>query len=141
MSFFNNIIQQFQRNALARVAPTIHEQLTRMEPVHLERAGISLELLAKGPSAYPWREQSIEAPQPVVTSISEPSEKMKIRRAIAELDGYSDAELADLGIARGDIHHVVRFGRPGVDTPVSQNTEQNIEQNIEQNTDDTREAA
>lgn len=39
--------------------------------------------------------------------------------AIRELSAYTDAELADLGLARGDIEHAVRYGRPGLDEPVA----------------------
>ena len=38
-----------------------------------------------------------------------------IKQAIRELNAYSDRELADLGVARRDILHVVNHGRPGID--------------------------
>jgi len=37
--------------------------------------------------------------------------------AIAELSAYSDRELADLGITRGQIRDAVYHGRAGIDTP------------------------
>jgi uncharacterized protein YjiS (DUF1127 family) len=39
----------------------------------------------------------------------------QIRRAEKELMAYSDPELAELGISRGDIPYVVRHGRQGID--------------------------
>ncbi len=36
-------------------------------------------------------------------------------KAIAELNAYSDAELADLDLVRGEIEHAVRHGRSGID--------------------------
>jgi len=40
-------------------------------------------------------------------------------RAIAELNAYTDRELADLGISRGEIRSAVRHGRPGIDRPLT----------------------
>ncbi len=41
-------------------------------------------------------------------------EEREIRRAIRELQQYSDYELADLGIPRAQIEECVRYGRPEV---------------------------
>jgi uncharacterized protein YjiS (DUF1127 family) len=38
--------------------------------------------------------------------------QMRRRRAIRELHALDDRALADIGIGRGDITNVVRFGRP-----------------------------
>ena len=38
--------------------------------------------------------------------------RSEIRRAIAELNQYSDRELADLNLSRSEIPFAVRFGRP-----------------------------
>jgi len=43
----------------------------------------------------------------------------EIRRAVRELQSYSDAELNELGIGRGGIEQAVRHGRPGIDTDES----------------------
>ena len=40
-------------------------------------------------------------------------------RAIRELNAYSDRELRDLGITRGDIVEAVNFGRPGIERAVA----------------------
>lgn len=42
-------------------------------------------------------------------------ERDSIETAIAELSRWSDRDLADLGIARGDIREAVLYGRPGID--------------------------
>ena len=41
---------------------------------------------------------------------------LEIREAERQLKALSDKELRDLGISRGEIPHVVRNGRPGIDT-------------------------
>lgn len=43
--------------------------------------------------------------------------ELEIRKAVAELRGFTDAELDDLGIGRGEIETAVRYGRPGIDRP------------------------
>ena len=40
-------------------------------------------------------------------------EKKKIRQAIKELNALDDRELNDLGLSRGNIESVVRYGRQG----------------------------
>jgi len=41
---------------------------------------------------------------------------LDLREAERQLQALSDKELRDLGISRGEIHYVVRNGRPGIDT-------------------------
>ena len=72
------------------------------------RLGFSPELLRKGVNAWPWHLE------PTVATAPELSPE-KIRKAEAELSAYTDRELAELGIGRGDISYVVRHGRPGID--------------------------
>ncbi len=87
----------------------------------LKDVGISRELLLQGVSAWPWREVKVEtasAPKQkkIVKVYSLVNEKeQEIQQAIKELKSYSDRELADLGITRGDIEFVVRNGRPKLD--------------------------
>lgn len=45
-------------------------------------------------------------------------QRRAIRRAEAELRGYSDEELHDIGITRSEIAYVVRHGRGGLDAPL-----------------------
>ena len=79
----------------------------------LEDAGISRELLSKGTSAWPWREQE----QPVVsqTAAGTHDDVLPVRdeayfKAVADLEGMSDPEVQDMGISRGEIQHAVQFG-------------------------------
>ena len=108
-SFFQNYLRHMERNAAYRV----HEQISKMDSDHLIRAGISLELLAKGPAAYPWRAERIEQ-RATVTKMPQDKEAA-IRQAITELKSFSDNELADLGISRSGIAHAARYGRPSED--------------------------
>ena len=50
-----------------------------------------------------------------VRAASVAPEEAEIRRAIRQLRAFSDAELRDMGITRGEIAHVVRFGRTGIE--------------------------
>lgn len=76
----------------------------------LEDVGISRELLEAGVHAWPWRvDGSVPPAEPVRES------RRGLRKAIRELNAYSDRELADLGLARADIPRAVLYGRPGID--------------------------
>ena len=115
MSFFNSFARYFVASMEKRAAVQVHEHLRTVSDETLAQAGISKRLLAQGPSAYPW---SLEAKSSVIEAsvTSFPvSEEQEIRTGIAELNACSDAELRDLGISRGEIAHVVRYGRPGID--------------------------
>ena len=107
--FSGRLIASMEKRAAIRV----HEHLQLVSAENLIKAGISPELLAQGPAAYPWREE-VERREASVAGLPV-SDEAAIRLGIAELKACTDAELHDLGIARGDIAHVVRFGRPGVD--------------------------
>lgn len=69
--------------------------------------GFSRRLLEVGTSTWPWREAPPEA-APGVAPVSATEQ----RRAVAELQAYSDAELNDLGLNRAGIEDAVRHGRP-----------------------------
>lgn len=43
----------------------------------------------------------------------------EIRRALAELSSYTDRELADIGLNRGNIREAVLYGRQGADVAVT----------------------
>lgn len=89
---------------------------------------ITTDLLVSFVTHSPWTDaNSSDTPtlsrgQRVLASLraifhrSTPEEEA-YRRAVRELQGYTDTELAGLGIARCDIKRAVRYGRPGVDTP------------------------
>lgn len=114
MSFLNTLSVRFLESMEQRTAARVYEHIYRLDADLLERAGISPELLAQGPAAYPWRDDAVKAQTSVITKMAM-SDTATIRLAIAELQAFSDAELHDLGISRGDIAEVVRSGRPGVD--------------------------
>ena len=76
----------------------------------LEDGGFSRELLQKGVSAWPWLaadgDQNMQAIK---------FDSATTRKAIHELQTYSDNELHDLGITRGTIKETVQHGRIGID--------------------------
>ena len=86
----------FEATARARVQST----LLIMGREWVERHGYSWELLHAGVNEWPWR-QSTTAVQP----------EKEIRRAITELNSFSDRELHDLRIHRSGIENAVRHGR------------------------------
>ncbi|MFK7855232.1 MAG: DUF1127 domain-containing protein [Granulosicoccus sp.] len=90
----------------------------------LEDLGISRELLESGVSAWPWTE-GVEQFEPVLVSHKvEPSRRQQML-AIRELQALSDRELHDIGVGRGSIAEMVRFGRPDIDVPVIQHNSWN----------------
>src|SRR5450432_1002069 len=90
------------------------ELLNRLDDRILADISISRELLDQGLKDWPWR----------VPKESEAvfDTEQGIHAAVRELENYSDAELADLGISRGSITEAVLHGRPGIDRPVNDNT-------------------
>jgi len=86
----------FENTARARVQST----LLIMGREWVERHGYSWEMLCAGPSEWPWRQST-----PTVNPGQE------IRRAITELNSFSDRELHDLRIHRSGIENAVRHGR------------------------------
>jgi uncharacterized protein YjiS (DUF1127 family) len=83
----------------------------RLDDRTLADINISRGLLDEGLKAWPW---TVPAEEKTIQH-----ESGRIRRAIAELSSYSDAELADLGISRGSIVETVLHGRPGIDRPAN----------------------
>ena len=57
-----------------------------------------------------WRIENATAVSPTLESLVT-SEQVHVN----ELQSYSDADLADLGISRGTIRDSVRNGRPGIE--------------------------
>lgn len=115
MSFFNSLSSRFLESMEKRAAVLVHEHLQALSAENLAKAGISQQLLSQGPAAYPWREEAVSINAKASVTSLPVSNENAIREGIAELKACSDAELHDLGISRGEIAHVVRFGRPGVD--------------------------
>lgn len=116
MSITKSLKQKLLSGLERRAAIRVYNHMKHVDPAALGAAGISIDLLAQGPAAYPWRaDQNEEASARVEISSAVNVGKSEIRTAIAELQSFSDSELHDLGISRGDIENVVRFGRPGID--------------------------
>ena len=78
----------------------------------LEDAGFSRTLLKQGLKAWPWRsaeysENNNHQPRPG---------QKELNKAASTLRGFSDKDLRDLGISRGEIGYVVEHGRAGFDS-------------------------
>lgn len=84
--------------------------LLGMSDRELADKGFSREKLEAGIHTWPWRIDKSDRD----ATVFQPS-SARHRRAIEELNTYSDRELADLGISRHEIPDVVRHGRPGSD--------------------------
>lgn len=78
----------------------------------IEDAGFSKELLMKGIKAWPWRPQDDLQDQDMITPFSQ----KELSTAASTLRSFSDRDLNDLGIGRGEIGYVVKYGRPGYDS-------------------------
>ena len=76
----------------------------------LEDGGFSRELLQKGVAAWPWQATDDDQNMRAIRFDSATT-----RKAILELQSYSENELHDLGITRGTIKEAVRHGRVGID--------------------------
>ena len=99
----------------ANVARWHERELTRRDLLRhndhmLADMGFSLSLLEAGVRAWPWKVDEGGA--------MERAANRRFRTAVRQLQAYSDAELADLGISRAGIEQAVRHGRPGIDVPV-----------------------
>ena len=105
-------------------------QLLGMTDRQLEDFGFSRDSLQQGISAWPWRVDGVAdaisagtslraeglTDAPVITQVAPTKVSRKnIRRAVNELNSYSDRELAELGVSRQSIKEVVRYGRPTVE--------------------------
>lgn len=104
-----SLMAAFERHGRARTLSV----LRGMDPKQLADLGFSADLLREGLSGWPWRADPAEAPAPDVATAT--ASRAEQRAAVAELETYSDAELADLGIGRCDIANAVRNGRSGLD--------------------------
>lgn len=103
-----NLIQQ--RKEKAALSQT-RVYLLSMDDRLLEDAGFSRDLLLEGVKAWPWRTNGILQDQDLVKSYSQDD----LDTAASTLRRFSDKDLRDLGISRGEIRHVVQHGRQGYD--------------------------
>ncbi len=103
-------IQSQRRKELAEIKEA-RAHLLSLDDRLLEDAGFSRELLEQGVKAWPWRSaEYLKNNQPPVMQ-----SQQDLNTAASTLRGFSDKDLRDLGIGRGEIGYVVRHGRPGFD--------------------------
>ena len=106
MNFFKRMINALQRS---RQKEALY-YLESMSERQLIDCGFSPMLVSQGLKAWPWRIDSITPDSSVLDSLLNTDEQN-----VDQLNRYSDAELADLGIRRGMIKDAVRNGRTGID--------------------------
>jgi len=121
MHIIEAIKTAYHRGVVRAGRARVRRELLNLSERSLTDAGFSRELLEAGVSAWPWRVNQDTDPLNFIASgeISRHSRAatgtQEYRRAVAELKAYSDLELADLGLARGQIEYAVAHGRPGID--------------------------
>lgn len=103
------IIQQGKEKSAIRET---RSYLLSLDDRLLEDAGFSRELLLQGTKAWPWRPDEQLQDQ----SLNGPYSQKELDRAASTLRGFSDKDLRDLGIGRGEIGYVVQHGRQGYDS-------------------------
>lgn len=96
-ALFTSFEQAGRRKALV--------ELSKMNDRTLEDLGISRALLSQGVKAWPWKSDV------KLTNTVKQSKRSEIKAAIKELQALNDKDLADIGISRGEISHVAKFGR------------------------------
>lgn len=102
-NWMNDVARHFRRRSTRR-------ELLAMSDRRLEDLGFSRSLLDEGLGAWPWREEAL-----LEDGFRPARREQAERRAIRELEQYSDRELADLGLSRVGIVEAVRHGRAGVE--------------------------
>ena len=108
MLWLKKLIARLMKQKEASARADALKRLRLMSPREQVGLGLSPKQLREGVKAWPWR---YETDHSGIRALSQ----REIRRAEAELGAYTDRELAELGIGRGDIASVVRHGRPGLD--------------------------
>ena len=129
-NIFNNLKEVFVKVSMHNSKSRLRQQLLGMSDRQLQDFGFSRAMLIEGVSAWPWRIDTVAdavaagtdltkegiSVAPVVSQIAAPKvSRRKIRKAVKELNSYSDRELAELGVSRNNIEEVVRYGRPTVE--------------------------
>jgi uncharacterized protein YjiS (DUF1127 family) len=129
-SIFSSVKAAFANAAMRSSKSRLRLQLLGMSDRQLQDFGFSRDSLQEGISAWPWRLDGVAdavaagtslhaeglAVAPVLTQIVPVKASRKsIRKAVNELNSYSDRELAELGVSRQSIKEVVRYGRPAVE--------------------------
>jgi len=110
ISLFSLFARSQRRKELAAKKQT-RDYLLSLSDRLLEDAGFSRPLLEQGLNAWPWRTKEFQQ------SFGEPAipSKKEIDTAVSTLRSFSDKDLRDLGIGRGEISYVVEHGRQGFD--------------------------
>lgn len=108
MNYLNGMARFFRKSGKLRM----QSYLMRLPTSQLIAWGYSPTQLSKGISAWPWRLED----QPMAASSTETAFTAKqLRASVKELQSFSNAELADMGLNRGTIEHAVRYGRQGLE--------------------------
>jgi uncharacterized protein YjiS (DUF1127 family) len=124
---FNNFRLVLLNRAEKRARENLRRELIAYDDRRLDDLGFNRLQLDEGVKAWPWRGTDV---QPDI-------DKRKSRRenlnAIAELERYSDRELADMGLSRFNIREAVLAGRPGFNDfpmPISRATVNSIPSSV-----------
>ena len=111
MNFFRRLKANMELAVAMRAREEARCTLLRMSDRNLQDIGISREKLEMGVGAWPWQVDGKGRAADTDKTITPAMRKQAIR----ELQAYSDRELHDLGLSRGDIVDAVNNGRPGID--------------------------
>lgn len=104
-----NVMQSIRSFFLNSGQERLRRQLLEQNDRVLADVGFSRELLEAGVEYWPWR---ISDPFDMVNQPKVQPSKAELDLAIAKLQSFSDRDLDDINLARGDIEHAVRYGRP-----------------------------
>ena len=114
MSTFLSRLQSLSSSTSAYLSKRRDMQLLlQLDNRTLSDISISREMLEQGVKAWPWRLDADLMPLHAAAQ--------NLRGAVKELESYSDADLADLGLNRGNITEAVLHGRAGIDQPGNDN--------------------
>ena len=141
MDIFASIKNSFFFSMERRGRRVAQQELMKLSDRQLEDFGISRYLLIEGISAWPWKtENDVEAAfsrvkntsssdiavdglkqvPGVMQDVAATHKRTEIKKAINELNAYSDRELAELGVTRNGIEEAVRFGRQNIEGAAGQ---------------------
>jgi len=111
MFLLAKLIGSIQRRKEISAMKATRVYLLSLDDRLLEDAGFSRPLLEKGLSTWPWRDTE----NGVNMEIQPRTTEKELKKAASMLRSFSDKDLRDLGIGRGEIGYVVQHGRPGFD--------------------------